>query len=226
MPALFERAIEGEWEQLHEEIRVRYGLVADDDRIAVGRGEMTQLRRSRLALPALWLGTLDDFLFPEAGTNVSFTITTEAFVDGNGHEALFLRREFETGRPRTFVDTLRWNPQRACITDFFGRRGLVVADLSLRETDGALELTVGRQWLRIRGRYLPVPGPLAVDGTLTDSYDEDGRLTVTAEISNPLLGEVFGYDGHFHSELRGADGDVAGPGAYPLGGVRLPGEPR
>lgn len=203
MPALFERAIGDDWSALHPRVRERYGLVAADGHLAVGTGEMQALRRSALALPLLALGTVDDFLFPEAGRGVPYTITTRALVDANGYEVLVLRRTFETEPERTFVDTLRWNPHRGCITDLFGRHGLVAADLRLGVEDGDLTFEIGTQWLRVGGRYVRLPAALAVDGSLRDWYDEPtDRFRVTASITNPLLGEVFGYRGHFVSEFR------------------------
>lgn len=222
MTGLFRRALGESWDDLHPKVRERYGVVADEDREVVGSGEMSRLRRSTLALPALWLGTFDDFVFPESGTDVPFTITTEAFVDDEGFEALFLRRRFELGRTREFVDTLRWNPARNCVTDMFGRRGLMVSDLHFGVEGDRLALSIGRQWLRVGGRYLPVPGPLAAGGTLYDWYDEEtGRYNVAADIENPLIGTVFGYEGEFDNEFRAVDPER--PTTSALGSVPLPG---
>lgn len=223
MTGLFEREVGPEWETLHPRVRERYGLESAEDRVAVGVGRMAELARHRLALPALWLGTLDDFLFPEGGTDVPFSIATVPFVDASGNEGLYLRRRFETSPPRTFVDTLRWNPARGCLTDLFGRRGLVAADLHVDAADGALALSIGTQWLRVGGRYLPLPGPLSTDGRLRDWYDDEAdRYRVAAEITSPLLGRVFGYDGAFDSEFRPRS--TEGPPEAALDGVELPGE--
>jgi hypothetical protein len=219
---LFARALGEAWDDLHPQIRDRYGLVAGEHREAVGRGTMQRLTRHPLAVPVLWLGTHDDFLFPEQGTDVPFSITTEAFVDEAGNEALFLRREFETDPPRQFVDTLRWNPERECITDLMGRGGHVVTDLSLDVEEGDLVLDIGRQWLRVRGRYVPLPGPLAASGTLRDCYAD--RFRVSAEIGNALLGRIFAYEGTFQNEFHAVDADA--PTESRLGGVALPGGSR
>ncbi|SEQ81432.1 DUF4166 domain-containing protein [Natrinema salaciae] len=223
MTGLFEREIGDDWRTLHPRIRDRYGLESGTGREAVGTGRMYELDRSPLAVPALWLGSLDDFLVPERGTDVPFTIVTSPFVDAAGNEALVLRRRFETSPPRTFVDTLRWNPDRGCLTDLFGRSGHLAADVRIGADDGALALSIGTQWLRVNGRYVELPSPLSVDGTLRDWYDDDaGRFRVSAAITNPLLGTVFGYDGVFENDLRPATRAVTG--RPPLGGIELPGE--
>ncbi|OAQ53181.1 hypothetical protein HTG_06815 [Natrinema mahii] len=225
MTGLFERAVGEGWDTLHPRVRERYGLEAGEDRQAVGVGRMDDLQRNPLATPIRWLATLDDFLFPEGGTDVPFSIVTEAFVDDAGNEALCLHRRFGTDPPREFVDTLRWNPARGCLTDLFGRRGHVAADLHVRADDGALALSIGTQWLRAGGRYVALPGPLSVDGRLRDWYDDDSdRFRVAADITNPIVGTVFGYTGRFESDFRAVDRDAAARTRSDLGGVDLPGE--
>jgi hypothetical protein len=203
MAGLFERELGTEWEQLHPQIRDRYGLEAAQERQAVGRGTMSRLERHPLVAPMLWLCSLDDLLVPVAGTDMSFTITTTAFVDDAGYEALFLDRQFQTDPPTTFVDTLRWNPKRGCLTDLLGRHGLVAVDVSLSVVDNILDLTLGRQWLRIGQRYVSLPEQLSVSGTLRDWYDDDAeQFGVAADVSSPLLDTVFGYQGQFQNSFR------------------------
>ncbi|MFB1064315.1 DUF4166 domain-containing protein [Natrinema sp. H-ect4] len=223
MTGLFEREVGDAWWTLHPRVRDRYGLESGAGREAVGVGRMHELDRSPLAVPALWLGTIDDFLFPERGADVPFTIVTEPFVDDEGTEALVLRRRFETSPPRTFVDTLRWNPARGCLTDLFGRHGRVAADLHISAEDGALALSIGTQWLRVGGRYLEVPPPFSADGHLRDWYDDgENRFRVSATITNPVVGTVFEYQGAFETEFRPLEDDAAPPSA--LGGIDLPSE--
>lgn len=206
MEALFERAIGDDWSALHPRLRERYGLVTADGHVAVGRGHMRDIRRSALAIPLLALLAREDFLFPEAGRDVGFSITTEPFVDERGNEALVLRREFQTDPPRTIVDTLRWNPARGCVTDLFGRHGLVAADVHLGVADRDLIISLGTQWLRAGRRYLRLPGFLAAGGSIRDAYDEGaGRYLATASITAPVVGEVFGWAGHFTHEFRDRD---------------------
>ncbi|WP_435151544.1 DUF4166 domain-containing protein [Haladaptatus sp. DFWS20] len=223
--SLFERALGDDWERLHPEIPERYGLVSDDNRMAIGRGRMTRLSRGAIALPALWLGTTQNFLFPEGGTDVPFEIRSNAFTDPQGYEALWLRRQFETNSVRRFDDTMRWNPERTCITDFYGTDGRIVADIHLSVEDGGLVIRLGDQWIRVGERYVSLPEPLTADATLQDWYDEyAGRFRVTAAVTNPLAGHIFGYQGVFDNELRNADGNRATDTT--IRRVRLPGESR
>lgn len=223
MSGLFERALGDAWTDLHPKLRERYSLTSDDDTSLLGSGRI-DLSRNLLAYPILWLGTAEDFLFPEEGFDVPFTIRADAWVDDAGHEALTFRREFDTEPRRTFVDTFRWNPERECVCNLFGREGRVVADLYPTVEDGALRLEVGDQWLRT-WEYLSLPEPLWVDAVARDWYDEGaGRYRIGATITNPLVGHVFGYAGVFDLEREApSDRRVSHPS---LRSVDLPAEDR
>jgi len=219
--SLFEREIGDEWTTLHPRVRERYGLEASEGREAIGVGQMAKLGHSTRAEPALWLGTIDDTLFPDGGTDVPFRIITEPFLDANGNEALFLDRRFDTDPPRRFVDTVRWNSDRGCLTDLYGHRGLVAADLHIRAVDGAIALSIGTQWIRLGDRYLELPDAFAIDGHLRDWYDDGrDRFRVAADITTPLVGQVIGYEGRFENEFRSTEQSET---TSALGAIDLPG---
>lgn len=209
--SLFQRAVGDAWSDLHPALRDRYGLTADDGRVAVGRGEMARITTGGLVRPVLWLAARRDFLFPSGGADVPFAIGAHAAVDRRGNEAITFRRRFETDPPRAFVDTMRWNPERGCLTSFFGRGGRVASDLHPTVVEGGLEFQIGAQWLRVGGGYRRVPDALAARGTVRDWYDEAAdRYRVGAAITAPVVGHVFGYLGSFDNEWlegdeRGAD---------------------
>ncbi len=220
MTSLFEREVGETWDTLHPRVRERYGIETSEGREAIGVGQMAKLGHSRRAIPALWAGPIDDTLFPESGTDVPFRILTSPFLDSNGNEALILDRRFETDPPRRFVDTLRWNPNRGCLTDLYGHRGLIAADLHITADHGALVLSIGTQWLRLGDRYVELPELCSINGRLCDWYDDErGRFRVAADITNPLVGQVIGYEGSFETEYRSAQ-----PTASALGSIALPGE--
>lgn len=203
---VFARALGEDWERLHPKVRERYGLGAGEGRQAIGHGTMTQIDRALVAVPAFWLLGLDDILVRKQGQDIPFTITSTPFEDEHGVPALFLHREFGFDSPEYFVDTLRWNPHTDSIIDLLGWRGQLGVELSIAAVDGALELTLGRQWLRVRGRYIRIPRPLAVSGTLVDRYDENcEEYTVNASVRLPVLGTVFSYSGYFENSFRPRD---------------------
>lgn len=208
MTSLFERAVGDGWSALDTPLQERYGFTSDDDVKAIASGEMTMIQTSHLAYPVLWLLSRDDFLFPCNEEDVSYTVETHAFEDDRGYEAIYIERVFDTTPLRRFVDTLYWSPEREAVVDFFGCSGRIAAELELGEDDGDLAITLGKQWLRVCGRYIPIPPPFEVSAKLRDGFDdEEERYRVEACVRNPLLGELYRYTGWFHHEFEDAEPD-------------------
>lgn len=176
-------------------------------------------------MPALYLGTTQNFLFPEGGKNVAFEIRSDAFTDAREFEALTLRRRFETSPVRRFDDTMRWNPERDCITDFFGTDGRLAADLHLSVESGGLALELGDQWFRVGDRYVPIPDLLTAEASLRDWYDDYAEcFRVGASVTNPIVGHIFGYQGSFQNSWEEASASERRVTDPALRGVRLPGD--
>jgi len=188
---------------LHPNVRDRYALSPDDAFATVGRGLM-DITRGAVALPVLYAMPARNLLFPESGEAVPFSVTTVGWRDPAGYEALTTRREFEfDGTVRQFDSTTVWDRDRERLFDFLGTGGMVVSELHPRVEDGALVVEGGEQWTRVGGRYLPTPGPLGVDVTVRDRYDEvDERFHVTATVESGLVGHILGYRGSFTQERR------------------------
>lgn len=201
MTGVYERALGDAADDLHPEVRDRYGIGPDDAVAVVGRGQM-DITRGALALPALYAMTTRDMLFPERGEAVPFTVTTVGYRDEAGREALTTSRQFRfDGTRREFVSLTVWDAEHGRLLDFLGRGGLLASELHPRVENGALVVEGGRQWLHVGGRYLPVPGPLGASVVVRDRYDEaDERFEVTATIESALAGHILGYRGTFTQE--------------------------
>jgi len=199
---VYEYALGDETDDLHPKVRDRYALGPEDEYATIGRGKM-DITRGTLALPVVSVMPFWNLLFPESGTDVPFSVTTVGFRDPM-YEALTTRREFEfDGGIRRFDSLTVWDADRERLFDFLGTGGHVVSELHPRVEDGALVVEGGKQWTSVGGRYLPMPGPLAVDVTVRDRYDEtDERFHVTATVESALAGHVLGYQGSFTHEQR------------------------
>jgi len=90
---------------LHPKVRERYDI-GPDDAVCVGRGRM-DISRGTHVLPVLWLLSKRDLLFPEAGHDVPFTVTSVGYHTEDGHEALTTRRAFDFGRQQRRFDSRR-----------------------------------------------------------------------------------------------------------------------
>lgn len=203
MTGVYERALAAAADDLHPQVRERYSLSPDDEVATVGSGLM-DITRGALALPVLAVMPARNLLFPESGTDVPFTVTTAGYRTAAGHEALTTVREFDFGdRCRRFDSLTVWDDANGRLLDFLGTGGHVVSELQPRVEDGALVVAGGRQWVRLAGRYVRLPWPLAVDVTVRDRYDPAGEcFEVTATVESALAGHVLGYRGTFTQEQR------------------------
>ncbi|PSP31858.1 DUF4166 domain-containing protein [Halobacteriales archaeon QH_10_67_22] len=203
MTGVYMHALGDEADQLHARVRDRYDIGPDDDVAWVGRGLM-DITRGTLAVPALYAMTTRNLLFPEHGEEVPFTVTTVGFRTENGHEALTTRRAFRFDGTRRRFDSLTvWDDENDRLLDFLGRGGHIASELHPRVENGALVVEGGRQWARLGGRYLSVPGPLGADIEVRDRYDEaDERFHVTATVESALAGHILGYRGTFDQKTE------------------------
>ena len=149
-------------------------------------------------LPALYAMTSRDMLFPEAGHDVRFAVTTVAYELG-GHEAMTTRRLFNfAGTRRRFDSVTVWDARNERLLDYLGSGGLIATELHPRVEDGTLVVEAGRQWLHRKGRYVSLPDALAAGVEVRDRYDEPGeKYHVLATVENPLAGHILSYRGTF-----------------------------
>ncbi|MFD1513313.1 DUF4166 domain-containing protein [Halomarina rubra] len=202
MTGVYERALGDAASDLHPEVYERYDLSSEDDRVCVGRGRM-HISRGTHVLPALVAMPRLNLLFPEAGRDVPFSVRTAGFRDEAGHEVLATVREFEFGETRRRFDSLTlWDANADRLLDFLGTGGHLVTELHPRVEAGALVVESGRQWGRLAGRYVELPGPLAASVEVQDRYDDaDERFHVHAVVENALAGHVLSYRGAFTEEV-------------------------
>lgn len=201
MTGVYARALAEAAADLHPKVQERYGRGSGPDVVTVGRGEM-DVDSGTLALPALYAMTTQDLLFPETGTDVPFTVTSAEYRTDAGHQVLGMRREFEfDGTVRRFDDRTLWDADGGRLLDYLGSGGHLVSELHPVVEDGALVVEGGRQWLRVGGRYVRLPGPLAADVAVRDHYDDDAaRYGVQVELRSPVAGELASFDGRFSQE--------------------------
>ncbi|WP_435360715.1 DUF4166 domain-containing protein [Haloarchaeobius sp. DFWS5] len=198
MTGVYEHALGDAADDLHPKVRERYGIGPDDGTACVGRGRM-HISRGTHTLPVLYAMTTQNLLFPEAGRDVPFTVTTVGYENEAGYEVLTTAREFDFGRKRRRFDSLTvWDHEHERLLDFLGTDGLIASELRPRVESGTLVVEGGRQWTHVGDRYVRLPRPLAASVEVRDRYDEvDEQFHVTATVESTLTGHVMSYRGAF-----------------------------
>ncbi|MCT9096257.1 DUF4166 domain-containing protein [Haloarchaeobius sp. HME9146] len=203
MTGVYEYALGDEADDLHPMVRDRYGIGPDEGTACVGRGRM-HISRGTHTLPVLYAMTTQNLLFPEAGSDVPFTVTTVGWEHDAGYEVLTTAREFEFDRTRRRFDSLTvWDHENERLLDFLGTDGLIASELHPRVENGALVVEGGKQWLNVGSRFVSLPGPMAASVEVRDRYDEtDEQFHVTATVENTLAGHILSYRGAFTQALE------------------------
>lgn len=167
------------------------------------RGTMSRVWRrrgglARLAAPAFRLAGMAELLFPETGEDVPFELTQHDEPPDAGPAATqFLRTFHFPRRSRRFPARLTFDPATRRLCDRLGRGGRLEVEMLAVVRGGTLQITTGHQWLRLGRRVrVPVPSWLAGHASVTE-WQEAEALRIRLVVRNPLLGELFGFEGTF-----------------------------
>ncbi|HUP47502.1 MAG TPA: DUF4166 domain-containing protein [Thermoanaerobaculia bacterium] len=188
MTSIYQRAMGGEFQNLHPEVRKRFGFSSADGIASIGRGEMEEIWRR--------------IMFPERGAKVPFTIENYAYRDGFGRETVTWVRKFRGARPRRFDAYMVYSDSRRCVVDYLGTHQHLAVDLSISVgPDGGICIRSGEQ--RFYEGFLGFRFPLLFSGTaeVREWFDDDiGRFRISVTVTNRAWGRLFGYRGAFDAE--------------------------
>lgn len=168
-------------------------------------GVMTEIWRARgirgwITAPFLRIGSWLRTLFPETGVGIPFEIVNRLSVGRDGAPRMTFERTFYfPGVRRCFQATMHYSPRDAVVLDALGPTGLLLVELRPSVSDGAMTIRSGGQWLTPFGlRFrIRLPRLLVAHATIREWQESDGLLGIRVTISNPLLGDFFGYEGTF-----------------------------
>jgi hypothetical protein len=203
--SIFQRAMGAEFGRLHPALQRRFSVGLASGQGCVGRGMMDRVwHRGGWVRPFLALGASRHILVPRAGRDVPFVIENFPYEDSYGRETVTFVRTFSfpRARPARFDATMVYSPQRGCIVDYLGTHQHLATDLEFgAEPDGALVIRSGPHRFREGPADLNVPGLLAADALVRESYDERaGRFRIRVSVVNRRFGALFGYEGSFTVE--------------------------
>lgn len=202
--SIYRQALGADFDRLHPKIQQRFDLDSTSPVAQVGTGVMHRITRGpKLISPFLWLGTTRNLLFPESGMDVPFTVANYAYRDPYGRETVTWHRRFDFGhRTRTFDATMIHSAERATIVDYLGNHQHLATDLACRvDPDGGINFTSGEQRVYERGLRFQFPRPLTGHARVREWFDDTADcFRIDVDVTNPIIGHIFGYQGSFTIE--------------------------
>jgi hypothetical protein len=149
--------------------------------------------------PLLSLLRRDGILSPGWQKEVPFTVHNRPQPDGS----LVAERRFGlSGAPFTMVDHM--TVAGGMLTDVLGRSARLSAEFNGSVEFGTLVLSSRSVSLRVGGRWMRVPRPLAPRVSLTESRDrDDARQHVSVSLALPIIGKIYEYSGSFTYRIEG-----------------------
>lgn len=211
MPSIYEQAMGSDFAKLHPQIQRRFGLTSAERQASIGRGTMDRIWYAKWATMPLHIGTKRHIMFPSGGRRIPFTIENYAYTDSFGRETVSWVRKFQfPGKIRRFDATMIYSKQRGTIVDYLGDRQHLAVDLDIVPApNGGIRIRSGEQRFYEGLLHFRFPAKLTGIADVCEWYDDDvGSFKIEVNVTNPLLGPVFGYSGTFQAEFIEAESGV------------------
>lgn len=187
------------FQQLHPKLQHRYALPLDQTFYATG--VMHQIQNGgKLLTPFYQLAAKLNFLFPESGENIPFTIANRSVINQD-HEAevTWERSFFFPNAVRKFNAKMTIDLEKQLVKDYLGDVPLFYSDLLFEVTkDGFLLITSGTQKIVVGKKEVLIPNLFKGRAAVLEGYDDVKNVyTIHVSIYNSLLGRIMMYAGEF-----------------------------
>lgn len=187
------------FEKLHPKLQHRYALPIDQSFYA--KGYMQQIQTgSKLLFPFYLFASKLNFLFPESGETIPFTITNRCRINQDDEaEVSWERSFFFPESVRKFNAKMTIDLEKQLVKDYLGDVPLFYSDLLFDVTnEGFLMITSGTQKVVMRKKELTLPASFRGRVVVLEGYDEMKDVyTIHVSIYNRLLGRIMMYAGEF-----------------------------
>ncbi|MBY6037129.1 DUF4166 domain-containing protein [Fictibacillus nanhaiensis] len=191
-----------DFDKLHPKLQKRYSIPVGKPFFA--SGTMTKIESGASWLkPFLQLATRWQFLFPETGRNVPFTVKNTCRTLPTGEAEIYWERTFYFEKvTRHFNAFMTIDPKRRIVKDYLGEPSLFYSDLQFEVTpEGHQVIRSGRQRFILGPLEIPIPKMLEGVVTVEDGYDDAREVfTVQVHIHNRIVGKVMVYEGEYKEE--------------------------
>ncbi len=185
--------------KLHPKLQERYLLPIDEPFIATGMMHKIE-SGTKMLTPFYKLATKVNFLFPESGENIPFTIRNSCKVLDNDEYEVEWERTFYFGETiRRFDAKMTIDTKRQVVKDYLGSPSLFYSDLHFSVTkEGRLLIRSGIQRLVLGKLEAPMPKIFEGRVIVEEGYDDARNVfTIHVSIHNPLFGRLMMYAGQF-----------------------------
>lgn len=187
--------------RLHPMLQKRYAF---EEPVFQAVGTMNRISGGpKWLFPLFQLGARRKFVFPESGTDISFTIVNSCFTNSAGDEQIHWERKFSFPKKMRYFNALMsLDEQRMVVKDYLGEPSIFYSDLGFTVVDAhALKIESLNQRLIIGKIEIPLPKFLQGLATVVESYDElHGVFRIHVDVKNPLIGKVLSYEGEFTAD--------------------------
>lgn len=208
MASIYERVLGDSFRQLHPQIQKRFGFSSRDRIAAIGYGVMKRIWFAKWAAIPLYVGACRHIMFPQGGRDISFMIENFAYQDQFGRETVTWSRTFQFHKQlRKFDATMIYSEERQGIVDYLGTKQHLAVDLAvLVEPNGGIRIRSGDQRFYERWLQFRFPRPFTGTADVCEWYDDESEsYRISVEVTSPLLGPVFQYEGQFQNRFIEVD---------------------
>ncbi|KPB05997.1 DUF4166 domain-containing protein [Bacillus sp. CHD6a] len=196
---IYQELLGEDFQRLHPKLQDRYALPMDKP--FYGVGTMLKMKTGSSWLkPFLTLSTRWQFLFPESGNDVPFTIKNTCRSLPSGETEIYWERTFHFEKiSRNFNAYMTMDPKRNVVKDYLGEPHLFYSDLKMSVTPkGRMQIRSGSQRFLVGKREIPIPRLLEGVVAVEEGYDDVREVfTIQVEIRNRMVGRVMAYEGEF-----------------------------
>ena len=196
---IYETLLANDFNRLHPKLQERYHLPLDQPFYAQGTMQVIH-SGPRFLRPMYHLFTKTDFLFPEYGKEIPFTITNTARMNNEKEAEVYWERTFFFDQTtRKFNATMTVDLERNIVKDYLGDPALFYSDLKMDVTkDGFLMIRSADQRAVIGQTEVALPRKLTGRVVVTEGYNDVLDVyTIHVSIYNDLIGRMMMYAGQF-----------------------------
>ncbi|WP_026583833.1 DUF4166 domain-containing protein [Bacillus sp. J33] len=196
---IYQELLGEDFQRLHPKLQARYTLLKDKP--FHGAGTMSKIETGSVWLkPLLSLAARWQFLFPDNGKDVPFTIKNTCRTLPTGEEEIYWERTFYFEEvTRRFNAFMSIDRNRRVVKDYLGEPSLFYSDLKFAVTpDGRMIIRSGPQRVVIGNLEIPIPRLFEGVVTVEEGYDDAREVfTIQVNIQNRIAGRLMAYEGEF-----------------------------